>query len=355
VRLVAGFASHRGLVRQINEDSFLVRRSLYAVCDGMGGARAGEVASQMACERLVAINPREAGRDELREAIVEANGSIAARSLADPQLLGMGTTLTSALIHDDSVILGHVGDSRAYLLHDGDLRQLTEDHSWVGEMVRRGELTPAEAAVHPHRSVITKALGTDEEADPDIFEARMEAGDRLLLCSDGLSGMVSDDAIAQILRDSEGPQAAADALVAAALAGGGEDNITVVVVESVEEEDAGGEGEESRDDAVTFGPADRGEERASSVPGFMRPALGVGARLRRPPIWTRQAQEAPAGAGSSLWLSPLSLSPSSSAALPSSTRTCITWAPRTVLSRSTKACRPRSSASISLPWRNWGR
>ena len=188
--LVAGFATHRGLVRQTNEDSFLVRRGLYVVCDGMGGARAGEVASQMACERLVAIPPGSGDKDQLREAIVDASISIAARSLAEPQLLGMGTTLTSALIHDTTLTLGHVGDSRAYLLHQGTIRQLTDDHSWVGEMVRRGEITAAEAATHPHRSVITRALGTDGEAQPDLVEIGLEPGDRLLLCSDGLSGMV---------------------------------------------------------------------------------------------------------------------------------------------------------------------
>jgi protein phosphatase len=291
--LTAGFGSHRGLVRQTNEDSFLVRKGLYVVCDGMGGARGGEVASQMACERLVALAPNSAGKDELREAIVEANSSIAARSLAESQLLGMGTTLTSALIRDSTVILGHVGDSRAYLLHEGTLRQLTEDHSWVGEMLRRGELTAAEAATHPHRSVITRALGTDSDADPDLLEVSLEAGDRLLLCTDGLSGMVSDAKIEEILRQPGGPQAAADALVRAALKGGGEDNVTVVVVDLISEDEGGpGPGDGAGDEAFTLGPADRGEEKLSSVPGFMRPALGMGARLsRRPPIWARQTPD----------------------------------------------------------------
>ncbi len=289
--LVAGFATHRGLVRQTNEDSFLVRKGLYVVCDGMGGARGGEVASQMACERMVAIDPLLAGKDELRDTIVEANGAIAARSVAEPYLLGMGTTLTSALIHESTATLGHIGDSRAYLLREGALRQLTDDHSWVGEMVRRGELTPAQAAAHPHRSVITRALGTEGDAVPDLLEIDLEPGDRLLLCSDGLSGMVPDDKIAEVLRLPDGPQAAADALVQAALEGGGEDNVTVVVVDIVADDlpSAAPDGL-AEDDAVTLGPADRGEERISSVPGFMRPALGMGARLgRRPPIWARQA------------------------------------------------------------------
>ena len=302
--LSAGFATNRGLMRRTNEDSFLVRKGLYVVCDGMGGARGGEVASQMACERMVAIDPASAGKDELRAAIVSANESISARSLAEPLLLGMGTTLTLALIRDDTLLLGHVGDSRAYLLHDGGLRQLTDDHSWVGEMVRRGELTAAEAAVHPHRSVITKALGTDSEAEPDLVEVALEPGDRLLLCSDGLSGMVSNDSIQELLRRPDGAQAVADALVEAAIKGGGEDNVTVVVVDLAADEDPGvgaddaGEAAPSDadgaadEDEVTLGPTERGRER-SSVPGFMRPALGMGAKLsRHHPIWARPAPQA---------------------------------------------------------------
>jgi protein phosphatase len=319
VGLVAGYASHRGLVRQTNEDSFLVRKGLYAVCDGMGGARGGEVASQMACKRLVALAPASAGMQELRQAIADANESIAARSIAEPHLLGMGTTLTSALIQDTTMILGHVGDSRAYLLREGSLRQLTDDHSWVGEMVRRGELTAAEAAVHPHRSVITKALGTEGEADPDLVEVPLEPGDRLLLCSDGLSGMVPDETIEELLKRPDGPQATAEALIDSALKGGGEDNVTVVVVDVLgpaqpgadvaggpqreaqqpdvpHEEDVTGVDQtdgDATDDTVTLGPSDRGDERSSSIPGFMRPALGMARLGRRPPIWARQT---PAGA-----------------------------------------------------------
>jgi serine/threonine protein phosphatase PrpC len=298
VRLAAGFATNRGLVRQTNEDPFLVRMGLYVVCDGMGGARAGEVASQMACERMVAIDPATAGTEELRASIVDANERISARSLAEPRLLGMGTTLTSALMRDGVMLLGHVGDSRAYLLHEGALRQLTDDHSWVGEMVRRGELTVAEASVHPHRSVITKALGTDGEVVPDTLEVPLAPGDRLMLCSDGLSGMVSDDSIQELLRLSDAPQAVADALIAAALKGGGEDNITVVVVEVLADEDADAaavpeETGVAAEEEVVLGPSDRGQQR-SSVPGFMRPALGnMSAKLsRRPPIWARPAPQA---------------------------------------------------------------
>jgi serine/threonine protein phosphatase PrpC len=231
MRLRAGVVSHRGLVRQNNEDSYLVRRGLYAVCDGMGGARAGEVASEMACRALLALDPASATPEDLREAIIEADRAMVDRSLEEEGLLGMGTTLTAALGGEGLLTLAHVGDSRAYLLRDGDLVQLTQDHSWVGEMVRRGELTPAQAAVHPHRSVITRVLGTGGDFEPDIVAVPVETGDRLLLCSDGLTGMVSDQDVAGILQQEGDPQAAAQSLIQAALAGGGEDNVTVVVVD----------------------------------------------------------------------------------------------------------------------------
>ena len=255
MRVRSGYASNVGLVRQTNEDSFLVRDGLYVVCDGMGGARAGEVASEMACRGLLAVEPATYGSEELLGAVKDANRAIAARSLEENRLAGMGTTLTGALVGEDSLTLVHVGDSRAYLLHEGRLTQLTKDHSWVGEMMRRGELTPNEAAVHPHRSVITKALGTDPEVDPDLFQVPFSVGDRLLLCSDGLTGMVSDHELEQILLRPEFPDDIASLLVQAALAGGGEDNVTVVVVEGVAESDK--DSSEGETEPVV-GPADRG-------------------------------------------------------------------------------------------------
>jgi serine/threonine protein phosphatase PrpC len=300
MRLRVGVASDRGLVRQTNEDSYVTRRGLYAVCDGMGGARAGEVASEMACRGLLTLDPATAGPAELREAIVEANLAIARRSLEEERLLGMGTTLTAVLAGGRSLNLAHVGDSRAYLLRSGNLTQLTEDHSWVGEMVRRGELTPAQAAVHPHRSVITKALGTDGDAYPDIFEVSVEAGDRVMLCSDGLTGMVSDSEIAEILRRDEDPQATAGLLVQAALNGGGEDNVTVVVLDILATgefgdgptgdqqttgEQAGGErsGDDrsgaQADDTILLGPSDRGFLSAAREGRSRRPGVGVRGRL----------------------------------------------------------------------------
>lgn len=287
IQLRAGVASDRGLVRQTNEDSYAVRRGLYAVCDGMGGARAGEVASEMACRGLLTLDPATAGPEELRGAIAAANQAISRRSLEEERLLGMGTTLTAVLAGGRSLSLAHVGDSRAYLLRSGSLTQLTDDHSWVGEMVRRGELTPAQAAVHPHRSVITKALGTDGDVYPDIFEVPAEAGDRVMLCSDGLTGMVSDPEIAEILGRDEDPQAVAGLLVQAALSAGGEDNVTVVVVDVLSAGDERSDGDGSGDqagadqagDKILLGPSDRGVISAARAGRGRRYGAGVRGRL----------------------------------------------------------------------------
>ena len=256
MRLRAGVVSDCGLIRAANEDSFLLRPGLYAVCDGMGGARAGEVASQMACLGLVGVNPESAGEDELRHAVAGANKAIVQRSATEGELLGMGTTLTAALVKDSTLILAHVGDSRAYLFREGELTQLTSDHSWVGEMIRRGEITAEEAATHPHRSVITRALGTDLEVDPEVVEVQLSPGDRVIVCSDGLTSMVDDKGIAQVLKRDREPQAAAQALVDAALANGGEDNVTVVVVDVTAE--GAKDGQSSWEDMrVLIGPSDR--------------------------------------------------------------------------------------------------
>jgi len=247
IRLTHGAATHLGLVRRQNEDSFVGEPGLYAVCDGMGGARAGEVASELAC-RVLADLPKNVGEPELREAIAKANRMIRDRSLADSELSGMGTTLTAAVRSGSALTIAQVGDSRAYLFHDGELRQVTCDHSLVAEMIRSGRLTPEEAAVHPHRSIITRALGTEELVNPDFFVVSPVAGDKVLLCSDGLSGMVPDDEVQELLARADDPQDAADLLVAAALRHGGEDNVTVVVI-FAEESSGGGSAVPSDADA----------------------------------------------------------------------------------------------------------
>jgi serine/threonine protein phosphatase PrpC len=299
MRLRAGVASDRGLVRLNNEDSYLVRRGLYAVCDGMGGARAGEVASEMACRGLLEIEPDDASAEDLADTVVEIDLAIVRRSLVEEDLVGMGTTLTAALAGEGSLTLAHVGDSRAYRLRSGGLDQLTEDHSWVAEMVRRGELTPAQAAVHPHRSVITRVLGSGGELRPDIVEVPVEEGDRILICSDGLTSMVSDERIAEILGQNDEPPTAARLLVEAALASGGEDNVTVVVIDvlppsqgpvsEVRDEGGlgeGGEAEASDDDEILLGPTDRGIVAAEISGRTGALVAGVRGRLsgRIPPL-----------------------------------------------------------------------
>ena len=230
MRLVIGAATDVGRVRDGNEDAYLVddAMGLVAVADGMGGHRAGEVASATALEALrAAIN---AGQP-LRESIEDANEAVFTKSLTDTSLRGMGTTLTAGtLVAGGTLLVGHVGDSRAYLLHDGELRQVTVDHSLVEELIREGRLTADEAAIHPQRSIITRALGVDAAVEVDLYPIELAPDDRLLLCSDGLTGMVQFDTIAAILRREEDPTRAATQLVDAANAAGGEDNITVVVV-----------------------------------------------------------------------------------------------------------------------------
>ncbi|MCZ7662822.1 MAG: Stp1/IreP family PP2C-type Ser/Thr phosphatase [Thermoleophilia bacterium] len=221
MRLRHGSASHVGLVRRQNEDSFVARDGLYAVCDGMGGAQAGEVASETACRIVLSVDPGKDARQELSRAVRESNRDIREQSYRDAAMQGMGTTLTAAAVREETLTIAHVGDSRAYRLRDGRLEQLTQDHSLVAEMVRLGRLTPAQAASHPHRSIITRALGPEEVVQPDVFDVPLHVDDRLLFCSDGLSGMVSDREISGILGRGHDPQAMADALIRAALAGGG--------------------------------------------------------------------------------------------------------------------------------------
>src|SRR4051812_5434371 len=180
-----------GREREGNEDSFLERPPLFVVADGMGGAQAGEVASGMAVDSLAEVHAPGA----LAEAIETANARIHERAQGDSSLAGMGTTLTAAWVDDGSVTLAHVGDSRGYRMRDGELVQLTEDHSLVGGLVRMGKITPAEAEQHPQRSVILRAVGVEPAVEVDVAEHEVEDGDVYLLCSDGLSGMVRDEVI----------------------------------------------------------------------------------------------------------------------------------------------------------------
>ncbi|HET7236098.1 MAG TPA: Stp1/IreP family PP2C-type Ser/Thr phosphatase [Actinomycetota bacterium] len=224
-----GSATDIGQVREGNEDSFLLLAPLYAVADGMGGHRGGEVASSLALETVQRLFERQEGT--LAQQVTEANRAVFERSQQDRSVAGMGTTLTAALVEGDRVHLAHVGDSRAYLFRDGELTMLTEDHTLVHRMVMEGEITEAEAETHPHRSILTRALGVDMNVQVDEHDVQVADGDRLLLCSDGLTGMVSDDRIREILASAPDPQEAVDALVRVANRAGGVDNITAVLLD----------------------------------------------------------------------------------------------------------------------------
>ena len=234
-------ASDPGRKRRRNEDSFVLEPPLFAVADGMGGAQAGQIASKLAAG---AVKERGAGVEDL---IQEANRRVHRRAQEDPDTSGMGTTLTVASIEEDGIVsIGHVGDSRAYLVRDGTLEQLTEDHSLVGELMRSGKLSREEADVHPQRSVMTRAVGTDPDVDVDMFSVESRAGDLFLLCSDGLTTMVEDDEILRLVEEERGDlQALVKALIKAANRGGGEDNITVVAFEVAAEDAANAELEET--------------------------------------------------------------------------------------------------------------
>lgn len=228
--------SDTGRKRRQNEDAFVCEPPLFAIADGMGGAQAGEVASRLAAAAFEEGADAIRGEEGVATVVRAANTRIFERAVHDPAVAGMGTTATVAVVdeHASTVTFAHVGDSRAYLYRNGMLEQLTTDHSLVGELVRSGRLTEDEAAVHPHRSVITRALGTDAEVEVDTLTLEVAPGDLVLLCSDGLSAMVRDEEIVRLLETTGGaPRAAAEALVAAANEAGGEDNVTVVLFELV--------------------------------------------------------------------------------------------------------------------------
>jgi serine/threonine protein phosphatase PrpC len=241
---------------------------LFAVADGMGGAKAGEVASGLAADAVQESSGDGAtGEARVAALIEEANRRVFRRATEDREASGMGTTMTVALVEDERVAIGHVGDSRAYLYRGGRLEQLTDDHSLVAELVRSGKLTPEEAEAHPQRSVITRALGTDSEAEP---------GDLFLLCSDGLTAMVDDDTIVEAIEQHRSNLAeAAKALVNAANRGGGEDNITVVFFEL----DGDGDDTAKTASSVAVEHATADEETLDESQG--QPVVEVAPRRRR--------------------------------------------------------------------------
>jgi PPM family protein phosphatase len=284
-----------GRRRLRNEDTFVCEPPLFAVADGMGGARAGEIAAELAATALEEGAGGTRGPNALVELIEEANRRIWERSVADPKTTGMGAVATVALVDDGSetVAIGHVGDSRAYLLREGAIEQLTRDHSLVAELVESGVLTPEEAERHPQRSAITRALGTEPAVEADVFTLDALPGDLFLLCSDGLTDMLSEDQIAAAIETADrDPATAGDALVAAANAEGGEDNITVLLFELVTgdpgaaagaEADGGAAGESedgigSRPDTLTREPQE--VDGAPDLPApSRRHGAGAGGRL----------------------------------------------------------------------------
>ena len=260
-----GVITDTGRRRRRNEDAYVCEPPLFAIADGMGGAQAGEVASRLAAAALKESRADAGGEHRIYDLIQEANRRVYARSSTDPKTSGMGTTITVALVENGNVAFGHVGDSRAYLIRDGHMEQVTEDHSLVNELMKSGKLSREEAETHPQRSVITRALGTDPDVDADTFTIEAKVGDVFLLCSDGLTDMVGEREIQELVeRNRENLDAALRALVKAANRGGGEDNITVVAFEIAEEQALTHDGDtresvlpvEARDEEDTLTEAD---------------------------------------------------------------------------------------------------
>jgi serine/threonine protein phosphatase PrpC len=279
VRLAGSAAlSHAGRKRRHNEDSYVVQPPLFAVADGMGGANAGEVASSLAAAALQESDgDGTSGEQRVAALIEEANRRVFRRANEDREASGMGTTMTVAVVEDDRVVIGHVGDSRAYLYRGGELEQLTDDHSLVAELVRSGKLSPEEAEVHPQRSVITRAVGTEPDVDVDTFSVEGVPGDVFLICSDGLTDMVDEPTILEALRENRHDlKAAAKTLVNAANSVGGEDNITVVFFELAEDAEP-----DERTEETAIGPevAGDGDETLDESDGH--PVVAVDEERRR--------------------------------------------------------------------------
>ena len=279
-----------GRKRRHNEDAFVREPPLFAIADGMGGAQGGEVASRLAAEALQEGGAEGSGEERVAALIQKANRRVHERSGKDASLEGMGTTMTVALVEDGTVAIGHVGDSRAYLIRDGKLEQLTDDHSLVAELTRAGKLSEEEAESHPQRSVITRSVGTDPDVDVDTLSVTTQPGDIFLLCSDGLTDMVEDEQILRIVNSKRDDLAAAGkALVKAANKRGGQDNITVVFFEIAEAEI-----EKTKESAAPEPPAESDEEDTlSGLEGI--PVIGADEHVDE---WSvRERRPARAGPG----------------------------------------------------------
>jgi PPM family protein phosphatase len=281
MRTRVGATTDIGQVREGNEDAILINDPLYAVADGMGGHRGGEVASNLALQTVEQMFAQRQGT--LTEQVERANRAVFERSQSDRDVSGMGTTLTAALIEGGAVRLAHVGDSRAYLFRGGKLQLLTEDHTLVHRMVVEGEITETEAENHPHRSVLTRALGVEGDVRVDETKVEVREGDRLLLCTDGLTGMLSEDEIESILQDVRDPQEAVDRLVREANRAGGIDNITAVIIDFTEDGRVDGSG--TKEVSQTRPPTTQHPTPTMASPP---PAGGDVTTWSRPPTTRRQ-------------------------------------------------------------------
>jgi protein phosphatase len=285
-----GAMTDMGRMRKNNEDRYLVAGRLAAVADGMGGHRAGEVASAIAMEELATLQhagpwptPAEAG-EALRAVFLAANRRIRETAAKDSEFEGMGTTLVALLEDGDCIHLANVGDSRAYLLRHGELTQVTVDHTLVQELVDEGRLRPDEAERHPQRSIITRALGVESDVEVDLFTYKLLPGDRLLLCSDGLSGVVDEHRIRNVMLRVPEPQRAAEKLVAMANEGGGPDNITVVVLDTADRLSRTADPTGDLDAPAGAIAPGRGGATSELLTGLHRratPTDGMGSRMQR--------------------------------------------------------------------------
>ncbi|MQY12702.1 PP2C-family Ser/Thr phosphatase [Streptomyces sp. RB5] len=282
LRFAAG--SHEGMIREHNEDSGYAGPRLLAIADGMGGQAAGEVASSEVISTIVDLDEDIPGSDiltSLGDAVRRANDRLRDMVEEDPRLEGMGTTLTALLWTGQRLGLVHVGDSRAYLLRDGRLTQITQDHTWVQRLVDEGRITEEEATTHPQRSLLMRGLGTGDHVEPDLSIREVRAGDRYLICSDGLSGVVSAETLEDTLASYQGPYETVQELIQLALRGGGPDNITVIVADVLDVDDNDTLAGQLNDTPVVVGAVAENQQQGADNPGMQTPA-GRASSLGRP-------------------------------------------------------------------------
>ncbi|MFJ9612761.1 PP2C family protein-serine/threonine phosphatase [Streptomyces noursei] len=291
LRFAAG--SHKGMIREGNEDSGYAGPRLLAIADGMGGQAAGEVASSEVISTLVQLDDDVPGSDiltSLGTAVQRANDQLRVMVEEDPQLEGMGTTLTALLWTGQRLGLVHVGDSRAYLLRDGMLTQITQDHTWVQRLVDEGRITEEEATTHPQRSLLMRALGSGDHVEPDLSIREVRAGDRYLICSDGLSGVVSHQTLEETLAGYQGPHETVQELIQLALRGGGPDNITCIVADVLDVDGNEAAAGQLNDTPVVVGAVAENQHQLNDPSTLQTPAA------RAAELGRRDAQPAPGGA-----------------------------------------------------------